>query len=156
MLRSFRRSVVLSAVGLCAVLAGPLASAQASNATIRATISSYSSRIARDEAGVLRGVAAFKKHHAPVLVRALRHEVGDLNSLRGKLTRESASSARGRRGKSDVVAGLGLIASAYGALARDVAAASKSMGVSQAKVRAAVAADNRGRAKLRAGLKLLS
>lgn len=110
----------------------------------------------RDEGGVLHGVAAYKKHHASVLVRALRREVTDLRSLRGKLIRESASTARGRRGKSDVTQGLGLIASAYAALARDVAASSRSMSVSRAKVLAAVAADRRGRAKLRAGLKLLS
>ncbi len=105
---------------------------------------------------MLHAVTAYKKHHAAALVRALRHEVIDLRSLRGKLIRESASTAKGRRGKSDVTEGLGLIASAYAALARDVTAASRSRSVSRAKVLAAVAADRKGRAKLRAGLKLLS
>jgi len=155
-LRSIRRYVVSAAVGLCAILAGPLASAHASNATIRATINSYGPKIGRDEVRVLHAVTAYKKHHAAALVRALRHEVTDLRSLRGKLIRESASTAKGRRGKSDVTEGLGLIASAYAALARDVTAASRSRSVSRAKVLAAVAADRKGRAKLRAGLKLLS
>lgn len=154
-LRFIRRYAVSAAVGVCAVLAGPLASAHASNATIRATISNYSPRLGQDEARVARAVTTYKKHHSSALVGALRHEVTDLRALRTKLIREPASTARGRTGKTDVTQGLGLIASAYAALARDLAAASRSRPVSRAKVLGVVATDRKGRAKLRAGLKLL-
>jgi hypothetical protein len=153
--RSLRRSSALSGVAFCAVLAGPIGSAHASNATIRATVNSYNAKILRDEAGVLKGQAAYKKHNVKPLIRALNREVTDLHALRAKLTAESASSPSGRKGKSDVTTGLGLIASAYTALARDLKSSRAKVPVSAAKVNAAVATDQKGRAKLKAGLKLL-
>jgi len=150
---SVRGCAVAAAVAVCAVLAGPLASAQASNATLRATVNSYNSRIRHDEARVLDGLSAYKNHHPAPLIRAIRHEVRDLNALKRQLAGESGSTARGRAAKSDIIQGVGLIASAYVALERDVQAPSGFRPVSLAKVRAKVI---RGRAKLLAGLKLLA
>ncbi len=140
-----------------AALAGPVAVAQASDAAIRATIGAYNSRVANDEARIVSAANAYDRNHRPApLVGALTHEVGDLRALRAKLGRESGSTARGRRGKDDVVRGLGLIASGYSALAGDVRAASAQRPVTATEVNAARAADRRGHNLVVAGLKLLS
>lgn len=152
-----RRCSALSVVGTCAVLAGPMSSAQASDNAIRATLTSYNAKILHDEAAVLNGIATYQKNsQSAPLVKALSHEVSDLRKLKGKLSRETGSTARGRRGKADVAAGLGLIAKSYGTLARDFTGASASNPVPRAELLAALATDKKGRAKIKAGVKLLS
>jgi hypothetical protein len=88
-------------------------------------------------------------------VNALNHEVSDLQALKGKLAGESGSTARGRRGRGDVVQGLGLIATGYTALACDGHAASAAKPVTGAQVSAARTADGKGHNLVVAGLKLL-
>ena len=152
--RGIRRFWVLSGVALCAVLAGPIALAQASDNTLRLTLNSYAQKIVKDEAAVKAALQGYPGTRGK-LVRALGHEVTDLRSLKRKLAHESASSARGKRAKSDIVTGLGLIANAYAALRRDVQAAHGGP-VPISKVSAAQRTDRKGRAKFKAGLKLLS
>ena len=155
--RLVRRGPMLSAIAACAVLAGPVAGAQASDSTIRATIDAYNARIAKDEARIEKAAAGYDRtRHATPLVNALNHEVGDLHALRTKLARDSGSTAHGRRGTADVVKGLGLIATGYTALARDVKAAGANKSVPTSQVNAARAADRKGHNLVVAGLKLLS
>jgi hypothetical protein len=151
---SIRRSLLSSGVALCALLAGPIAGAQASDSTIIKTLNHWGPRIVNDENAVAKGLTAYTHHKVKPLVKALNHEVGDLHTLEHQLSGESASTAKGRKAKRDIVKGLGLIANAYGALARD-ATASHGNGVPAAKVRAAVATDKKGRADLQRGIKLL-
>jgi hypothetical protein len=154
--RSVRRGPLLSSIAACAILAGPVAGAQASDSTIRGTIDAYNGRIANDEARILETAATYDKtRDATPLINALHHEVRDLRALRGKLARESGSSARGRRGRADVVKGLGLIATGYSALAKDVSAASASKPVTNGELEAARAADRKGHNLVITGLKLL-
>jgi hypothetical protein len=146
---------VLSGVALCAVLAGPIAVAHASDNTLRVTLNNYATKIVNDERAVKNGVEVqYPRGHWKVLTRALKHEVGDLRSLRNKLKRERASSARGRKAKREIVTGLTLIANAYAALRRDVLAVHGGA-VPASQVNAAIATDKKGRKKLKAGLKLL-
>jgi len=152
--RAIGRCSVLLGVALCAVLGGPLAVAQASDSSLRATLSSYAPKIVKDENAVKNGLVGYPQGKVRPLVRALNHEVADLHALRKKLTRDSASSAKGRKAKADIVAGLGLIATAYGALRKDVRAAHGGP-VPSAQVNAAVATDKKGRKKLLTGLHLL-
>ena len=152
--RSVRRFSLLSGVALCAILGGPIAVAQASDNTLRATINSFAPKIVKDENAVKKGLAGYPHGKVKPLVRALNHEVGDLHSLKRKLSHEHASSAAGRKAKTDIVKGLGLIASAYGALRKDVQAANGGP-VPAAQVNAAVNTDKKGRKKYLAGLKLL-
>jgi len=152
--RGIRRFWVLSGVALCAVLAGPIALAQASDNTLRLTLNSYAQKIVQDEAAVKAALKGYPGTRGK-LVRALGHEVTDLRSLKRKLAHESASSARGKKAKSDIVTGLGLIANAYAALRGDVQAAHGGP-VPISKVSAAQRTDRKGRAKFKAGLKLLS
>jgi len=153
--RSVRRRLVLSGVLTCAVLAGPVAAAQATDNDLRTTLNTYAPKIVKDEKAVAKGINEYPKGKSKPLVKALNHEVGDLHALNKALKNESGSSAKGRKAKKDIVAGLGSIASAYGALRRDVQAAHGGA-VSASKVNAAIATDKKGRTKLLAGLKLLS
>ena len=154
--RAIRRCWVLSGVALCAVLVGPVAVAQASDNTVRATLNTYGPKIVSDENAVKNGVdVQYPKGHWKPLTRALKHEVGDLRTLKRKLAHESASSARGRKAKTLIVSGLNLIANAYAALRNDVLAVHGGP-VPQAKVNAAIATDKKGRKKLLAGLHLLA
>ncbi len=146
---------MLSGVALCAVLVGPVALAQASDNTLRATLNAYAPRIVKDENAVKSGLVGYPQGKIRPLVRALNHEVTDLHALQHKLAGESASSARGRAGKADIIKGLALIATAYTDLRKDVQAAHGGA-VPKSKVNAAVRTDKKGRTKLLAGLKLLS
>ncbi len=152
-----RRGPLLVAIAAGAVLAGPVTGARASDAGIRATIDAYNHRVAADEARIVAAAAAYDRTRRPApLVNALTREVRDLRALQGQLVRQPASTARGRRGRDDVVRGLGLIASGYSALAGDVRAAGASRPVTAAQVNAAQAADRRGHNLVVAGLRLLS
>jgi hypothetical protein len=153
--RSVRRFSLLSGLALCAVLGGPIAVASASDNTLRATINGFAPKIVKDENAVKKGLKEYPKGKSKPLIRALKHEVSDLHALNKALKAESASSAKGSKGKKDVVKGLGLIASAYSALERDVQAAHGGA-VPASEVNAAVATDKKGRTKLLAGLRLLS
>ena len=150
-----RRRWVLSWVAVCALLAGPVAAAQASDNTIRKTLNAAAPKIVKDENAVRSGLIGYPKGKVRPLVRALNHEVSDLRALTGKLAHDSASSARGAKARRLIIKGLGLIANAYGALRRDIKAAHGGP-VPRSQVAAAVATDKKGRAKLLAGLKLLS
>jgi hypothetical protein len=152
--RAIRRSSVLLGVALCAVLVGPVAVAQASDNTLRATLNNFAPKIVKDENAVKNGLSGYPQGKVKPLVRALTHEVSDLHSLKRKLAHESASSAKGAKAKADIIKGLGLIASAYAALRRDVVNAHGGP-VPRSEVNAAVKTDKTGRAKLLAGLKLL-
>jgi len=149
-----RRCWVLSGIAVCAVFAGPVAIAQASDNTMRTTLNNYAPKIAKDENAVKSGLTGYPQGKVKPLVRALKREVSDLRALKRKLARESASSARGIKAKRLIIRGLGLIANAYGALRRDVQAAHGGA-VPKSKVAAAVRTDKKGRVKLLAGLKLL-
>ena len=155
MRRAIRRGWVLSGVALCAVLAGPVAIAQASDNTMRRTLTNYAPKIVKDENAVKKGLTGYPQGKVKPLVRALNHEVRDLRALKRKLAGESASTAKGAKAKRLIISGLGLIANAYVALRRDVQAA-HGRAVPKSKVSAAVRTDQKGRAKLLAGLKLLN
>ncbi|MBV9605879.1 MAG: hypothetical protein JO027_12250 [Solirubrobacterales bacterium] len=153
--REIRRCSLLTGLALCAVLVGGVGVAQASDNTLRLTLNSYSTKIVKDENAVSNGLLVqYPKGHWKVLTRALKHEVGDLQALTGKLKHQSASSSRGRKAKADIVKGLSLIAEAYGALRKDVLAVHGGA-VPASTVNAAIATDKKGRKKLKTGLKLL-
>jgi hypothetical protein len=152
--RAIRRCSVLSGVALCVVLVGPVAAAQASNNTLRATLNSFSPKIVKDENAVKAGLIGYPQGKVRPLIRALTHEVSDLRALKSKLAHDSGSSAKGMKARTEIIKGLGLIASAYGALRHDVEVAHGGP-VPASKVNAAVGTDKKGRAKLLAGLNLL-
>ena len=152
--RGVRRFSLLSGVALCAVLGGPIAAAQASDNTLKQTLNNFAPKIVKDENAVTKGLHEYPQGKVRPLTRALKHEVGDLHTLKSRLSHESASTASGAKAKKDIIKGLGLIASAYGTLRKDVLAANGGP-VPAAQVTAAVNTDKKGRKKFLAGLKLL-
>lgn len=154
MTRGVRRFSLLSVVVLCAVLGGAIAVAQASDNTITQTLNSFSPKIVNDENAVRNGLKVYPQGKAAPLMHALQHEVGDLHALKSQLSHESASSASGAKARTDIIKGLGLIASAYEALREDILAVHGGP-VPAAQVAAAVNTDKEGRKNLQAGLKLL-
>jgi hypothetical protein len=153
-LRTVRRYSLVAGVALFALMVGPVAAAQASNATIVATLNQWGPKIVKDENAVAKGLKGYPQGKAKPLVKALNHEVSDLHRLNHTLRGESASTKAGRKGKNKVTKGLGLIATAYASLSRDVKQANGGP-VAASKVNAAVATDKKGRKDLKAGLKLL-
>ena len=162
--RSVRRLSLLAGVALCAILGGPIAGASASDNTIRATLNHYGPIICAhqnaagrctkgEEAAVTNGLVGYPGTHKR-LVRALGHELGTLQALKRALVGESASSARGAKGRSDIIKGVTLIIEAYAALRHDVQVANGGP-VPASKVDPIVSTDKKGRSKLQAGLKLL-
>jgi hypothetical protein len=147
---------VLSGLALCALLVGPLTAAHATDNTLRLTLNSYAKRIQNDELAIKNGIdVQYPLGHWKKLTRAIKHEVGDLRSLKRKLVPERASTARGRKAKKEIVKGLSLIASAYESLRQDILAVHGGA-VPASQVNAAIAIDKKGRKKLKAGIKLLS
>jgi hypothetical protein len=152
--RGVRRFSLLSGVALCAGLGGAIAVAQASDNTLKQTLNSFAPKIVKDESAVTNGLEEYPKGKVMPLTRALQHEVGDLRTLKSRVSHESASTASGATAKKEIIQGLGLIASAYGTLRDDVLAAGGGP-VPAAQVTAAVNTDKKGRKKLLAGLNLL-
>ena len=148
-----RRFSLLSGVALCAILGGSIAVAQASDNSLRATLNSFGPKIKKDEHAVKIGLKGYRKGSRP-LTRALKHEVGDLHALSSQLSPEPASSAVGAKAKTEIIKGLGLIASAYATLRKDVLAVHGGS-VPPAKVNAVQKTDRKGQKIYLAGLKLL-
>ena len=149
-----RRFAILSCVTLLAVVGGLVTVARANDNDLRGTLTKYVPNIVKDEQTLKSALPKYAHGEAKPLIRALNHEVGALDRLRSRLKRESASSARGAKAKSLVVQGLGLLATAYRRLRKDIQAA-RDGPVPAAKVKAAVSMRTRGRTKLLAGAKLI-
>lgn len=153
MFRSIRSSSGLAAATACVALAGPIAAAQASDATIRGTINSTVPKIVKSQAKVLDGLATYDKtRSAKTLITAIKTQNGVLKALKGKLSRESASSANGAKGKADIVNGLGLIVRSNTALAKHLQSGKP---LSHAEANTAITQDKKGNDDLNAGGKLL-
>ncbi len=150
--RSIRRWALSGAV-VCAVLAGPIAVAQASDNDIRTTLNFYGPKIKKDEGAIKKGLKEYRTSSRP-LTRALKHEVSDLHALNKALSHESASSAKGRKAKKEFIEGFGLIASAYSTLRADILAVHGG-GISTSEYDAVMTTDTKGRHKVHVALKLI-
>ena len=141
-----RRFSVLSCVTLFGVVGGIVTVARANDNDVRGTLTKDVPNIIKDEQTLKHALPKYAHGQAKPLVRALNREVADLDTMRSQLKRESASSARGAKAKSLVINGLGLIASAYTRLHKDVQAAHDGP-VPAAEVKVAVSMRTRGRTK---------
>ena len=148
-----RSSLVVSCVTLFGVVGGLVTVARANDNGLRGTLTKYVPNIVKDEQTLKKALPKYVHGRAKPLVRALSHEVADLDTLRSHLNGESASSARGAKAKSLVIKGLRFMASAYARLRKDVQAAHGGP-VTAAEVNVAVSMRTRGRTKLLAGAKL--
>jgi hypothetical protein len=148
--------VVVASIA-CGGLAGPIAVAQASNASIIATFKAANGRFNSDEAALRKRLNAFAHHKtgAKPVIRALRHEVRDIRPVNRRIKGEHASSAKGRRGKAAVTKGLTMIANAYSQLASALQRAQAGHPVSRAQLNAISAKARSGHNRLVAGLRQL-
>ncbi|HWD68783.1 MAG TPA: hypothetical protein VG293_01240 [Solirubrobacteraceae bacterium] len=155
MLALTRRIAAVSLV-LAGIAAGPVAAAQASDATLRTSLRRDLPRIKASQLKIRAASLRAQRTHSPsVLIRAIESQDRNLGSLRRRLRREPASSRSGRRGKADVVRGLTLIVDSNTVLARDLKRAAHHERVSKRRLAAATLSDRRGNRDLLRGAKLL-
>ena len=145
-----------AALVACVAAIGPVAAAQASDATIRSTVKSAVPKIEKSQAKIIDGLSTYQQTHNPTaLIKAIRGQSKTLKALETKLSSQPASSANGSKGKADIVKGLRLIIGSNNTLAKELAQSAHHAPVSKAKVKAATAADTKGNRDLNAGSKLL-
>lgn len=96
--RSVLRRWVLSGAVVCAVFAGPVAVAQASDNDIRTTLNLYAPKIVKDENAVKKGLKEYRNSSRP-LTRALKHEVSDLHALGKRCATSPRPRPRGIRAR---------------------------------------------------------
>lgn len=152
------RACRMPALVMLLALVGPAVgagAARASDTGIRATIKSFDIRLLNDEIAVYAGERIYARRHTPQrLVSALRHEVVDLHVLERRLSLQSPSAARGRRGRTDILRGYATVARAYSGLAADLESA-RGHPVPASAFSSAVARDRAGQQEIRVGLRLL-
>jgi hypothetical protein len=159
---SFSRSVragrvALGAMALGAMLAGPVSGASASDASIKAAIKSYNSKILVAEGHLVTAIGEYKKSGSPSGVQsALQKSIAVLESLKSKIAAQSASSQRVKLGKSKFEKGLQSVILAYQRLKKAFGEKKVSPRAAKAEAVKAVSAVKSGRTELREGAKLLS
>lgn len=93
---------------------GFLASAQASNASIRQVLKRAVAQILEEEGHVVTALGEYKKTgNLTAVDEAVNKNVALLKEVRAKIAKQHASNARGRRGKTKLERGLTRIARAY-------------------------------------------
>ena len=154
------RRVVLAAclAAVCgAPVAGPVASASASDAGIKRAIKTYAPRITIAEGHLLSALGTYRETGDPAPVQtALTETEHAIESLRAHIIAQRARSPRVRSGKSKLVKGLQAIDSSYKHLGTAVGAQKVDPAAAKRQSEAALAAVHRGRKLIREGLRLLA
>ncbi len=157
---SARAARVMACVAmLCGALVGPVSSASASKASIKAAIVSYSSKIDVAEGGVLTAVGEYKAAPDPKdpagVEAAISKSVTVLGALKAKVAKQSAAAPRVKKAKRKIGAGLQAVivgydelSTAYGEIASQPEAASSEAAKAEVVVK-------QGRKQLTEGIKLL-
>jgi hypothetical protein len=96
----FGRSWLIGPLVIGAVVIGPVAAADASDATLQATVKRDVPAITRSQARITAGEANLKKTHSiAALIKAVRAQDTNLAKLRTRLRGESSSTSTGARAK---------------------------------------------------------
>jgi hypothetical protein len=152
----------LTRTALCVVVLGsvltiPIASAAASDASIKATIKSYSARITVAEGHLLTAIGKYKASGNPTVVdAALKKSIGVFRALKAKVGVQSASSTRIKTGKRKFESGLQQVIVAYEHLKTAFGEKRASPQAAKAQAKKALLAVKAGRKELMEGAKLLS
>lgn len=147
--------LVIAVLSAGAMIAGPIAAANASDTTIKLALLHAAPGLHRSDLRLRAAFARYATTHRPApVVRAIRAQDRDLSRLQTKVRRSSASTTDGSRARRDIVAGLGyVLRSNYGInghLRRQGAA-----GLSPPQLRTAERLARHGDALYRRGIKLL-
>lgn len=150
-----RRVAALSLVA-GGIAGGPVAAAQASNASLRATVKRDVPRITESQARILTGMSKLQRTHSPrALIRAIRAQDRNLTALKRRLAPQSASTPVGGRAKYDILKGLTLIVASNDTIARDLAKLASHRAVSKRQLVVATLVARKGNRDLVAGARLL-
>jgi hypothetical protein len=149
--------IAVCTVAMGGVLLGSAAGAAASDASIKAVIKSYNSRILVTEGHTVTAIGAYEKNGNPTPVKqALSKSITVLSSLKAKIAAQSASTHRVREAKSKFEQGLQSVIVAYERLKSAFGEKKANPTAAKAEAKKALAAIKRGRLQLREGAKLLT
>ncbi len=156
MRRATMTRAVLAAMVVAGALAGPVAGASASKASIKAAVKSYTSRILIAEGHVVSAIGEYKMSKNPAGVEsALTSSIEVFQSLRAKISHQSAAKPKVKAGKAKLIKGLETVAVAYERLKTAFADRQTSPEAAQAAVASSLTAVKAGRKELSEGVKLL-
>ncbi|HLH13342.1 MAG TPA: hypothetical protein VKV16_01020 [Solirubrobacteraceae bacterium] len=141
---------------LCAVLLGSVASASASDSSIRNLIKAYNPKILVAEGHVVSAIGEYKKTRNPApVVKALDNSISVFRSLKSKISQQSAKSSRVQEGKRKLMKGLQSVIGAYEKLKVAFGERAGSPQAAKETAMKAEAAVKRGRKQLSEGIQLL-
>lgn len=137
-------------------LLGAVSGASASDASIKAVIKSYDSKILVAEGHVITAIGEFKKSGNPSGVQAaITKSTGVLQALKSAIASQSASSPRVKQGKTKLEQGLKTVIAAYQHLKTAFGEKHASPQNAKAEAKKALVAVKKGSLELREGAKLL-
>ena len=143
-------------VVLAGVLAGPVAGASASEASIKATFEHYKARVDVAEGHVVSALGEYETSKEPAKAEtALKEAASVLLSLRSKIQSQSASAPRVKEAKTKIVEGLGGVAAAYKDLANALEEKTSSPEAAKAEAQKFKASAKKAILELHEGVKLL-
>jgi hypothetical protein len=143
-------------LALCAVAGGPVTGASASAGSILKAFKSYDGRLKLAEGHLSSALAEYESSKDNAAVEsAIGEVVVVLKGLDAKIARQSASSAKVKRGKAKMVDGLKAIITAYEHLEKAFAETTVSPSAATGEVKRAKSAVEVGRRQLDEGSKLL-
>ncbi len=138
-------------------LAGPVSGASASDASIKAVIKSYDSKILVAEGHVLTALGEYKNTGEPADVQsAISSSISVLSSLESKVAAQPASSTRVKAGKAKFDKGLKTVVVAYRHLKSAIGEKKASPQAAKEEAKKALSAVKAGAKELKEGAKLLS
>lgn len=151
---ALRALVWVAALG---VLAGPVATASASDASIKSVIKSYNSKLLVADGHLVTALGEYKKSGNPSgVTSALAASVHVLRSLKSAISSQSASSSKVKEGKAKFEQGLQKVIVAYEHLKTGFGEKKSSPAVAKAQAKKAVVILKQASGELREGTKLLA
>jgi hypothetical protein len=149
-------AVVLAVLAAGAMVAGPIAAANASNIRIALDVQHALPGITRSQLRVKAALEHYSATRSPDrLIAAVRIQDRQLKRLRTRLRRDRASTPKGSRGRRDMLTGLSLILKSNFSINSDLRR-HPILGLTKDEARATTRLARRGNADFRRGLRLVA
>ena len=149
-----RAAVCVAALG---VLAGPVAGASASDASIKSVIKSYNAKLLIADGHVETALGEYKRSGNPSgVTTAITASVGVLRSLKTAISSQSASSSKVKEGKTKFEQGLQKVIVAYEHLKTVFGEKKSSPAMAKTQAKKALVILKQASVELREGAKLLT
>jgi hypothetical protein len=151
-----RGRLALGAAVLAALLAGPVSGASASDASIKAAIKSYNSKLLIADGHLETALGKYKKSGDPGEVQAaFKKSIAVLSALESKIASQKVSSPRVKLGQAKFDKGLTSIVAAYRRLSKAIGEKQVSPTAAKAQAKKAVGEIDKADVLLKEGAKLL-